>query len=78
MEAALKIKPRSFDSYAEEYSLLTTETEINAFWERMDKLVISFSKTEKKKFFQELLASIEKDMDSIRDLKSQILTALKK
>ncbi len=78
MIATIAAKPRDFDSYAEEYFLLTTETEINAFWKRMDEIVKNMSLKQKEYFFGQLKSSIEKDMVDLREIKSKILKAVKK
>ncbi|HFA52227.1 MAG TPA: hypothetical protein ENJ95_24680 [Bacteroidetes bacterium] len=78
MAIAIEIKPRSFNSYAEEYFLMTSETEINAFWKRMDIVVAKMSVEEKETFFKQLLKSIEKDMSELRSLKKEILNISKK
>lgn len=77
MEAATKSKPRDFNSYADEYFLLNSEMEINAFWKRMDNVVATMTEAEKALFFKQLFASIEKDMDEIREIKAQVVAASK-
>jgi hypothetical protein len=50
---------RAFNSYFMEYQLLNTEQEINAFWSRMETLLVKMTEKEKSRFFQQLETSIE-------------------
>ena len=72
MPATASTSTRDFQSYLDEYFLQTTEVEINAFWQRMDKIIADMPAAEKKKFFEQLLASIEKGTKEIRDLKAKL------
>ena len=63
---------RNFQSFLDEYLLQTTETEINAFWKRMDAIMDKMPIDEKTHFFQDLLNGIDESVEDSKMLRKQL------
>ena len=66
-------KKRDFKSYLDEYLLQTTEVEINAFWQRMDREMAGMPEEERKKFFEQLFAGMDESLVEIEKLKAKLM-----
>jgi hypothetical protein len=64
---------RDFKSYLDEYLLQTTEVEINAFWQRMDKEMANMPEAERIIFFEKLFAGMDESLVEIEKLKAKLL-----
>jgi hypothetical protein len=62
-----------FDQYFLEYSLLSTSAEINAFWERMDIIMLNMNEEEKRNFFMQLEQSIENSLQKAESISATLL-----
>jgi hypothetical protein len=66
---AVQLKARSASSYLQEYQLLTTKEEINAYWERMDSIIANMNIEDKTLFFSQL----ENDIDTSKSQLDKLL-----
>jgi hypothetical protein len=62
-----------FDQYFLEYSLLSTVAEINAFWERMDIVMLNMNEEEKRGSFMQLEQSIENSLQKAESISATLL-----
>lgn len=72
MIAKTQLSKRDFQSYLDEYLLQTNEVEINAFWQRMDKVMLKMPEAEKKNFFEFLITGIDESLKDIGEIKQKI------
>lgn len=69
---AVQLKPRSADSYLQEYQLLTSKEEINAYWERMDNIIVNMSLEDKTLFFSQLETEIDTTQSKLDNLLAMV------
>jgi hypothetical protein len=66
------LKPRSATSYLQEYRLLTTKEEINAYWERMDNIIVNMNIEDKTLFFSQLENDIDMSKNKLDELLAMV------
>jgi hypothetical protein len=67
---------RNFNSYFQEYQLLNTDIEINAFWLRMDAIMSNAPIEEKQRFFQQLEHALQTDVKQFHAIEQEINSLL--
>ncbi|MCU0348950.1 MAG: hypothetical protein MUC59_18570 [Saprospiraceae bacterium] len=75
-KATPKLKSRDFESYFLEYQLLSTEVEINAYWKRMDEVVVNMTEEEKASFFKQLDEGLTKDVQESKKMRHELAAGL--
>jgi hypothetical protein len=66
--ATAQLKPRSATSYLQEYALLSSKDEINAYWERMDSIILNMNIEDKTLFFKQLENDIDESASQLDQL----------